>query len=201
MEIKTKRIHIDRLETILDSLVGLGLETADLLLPLVGKFLSIRNNSYKKVRARISGDTYYLEKRARIEQQRAEQQRLQSSLQYLKQQGFVTREGRRHSFFWSLTEKGRSHLESLKIRRMRYKKEKTDKTIIVSYDIPENNRNNRDWVREVLRILDFSMVHKSVWIGNHKIPGDFLQDLKRKEIFAYVHIFEVGERGTLLKLQ
>jgi len=191
----------ERVEEILANLVDAGKETAELLFPLVAKFISSYQTSYKNARARITGDTYYLEKKAREKRQEAEHQRFRSSLQYLKQCGFVKGERKGRSVFWSLTEKGRSHYDAIRTRRMRYEKERSDKTLIVSYDIPEYVRGKRDWAREVLKFLDFFMVHKSVWVGNNKIPEDFLHDLKRKEIFVHFHIFEVGKMGTLLKLE
>ena len=189
------------MEAILTMLSEVGKETTDLILPLVGRFLSNYQNSYKAARLRISGDTYHLEKIARYKMQIAEQQYFQTSLQYLKRKGFVIGKRQGRSSFWSLTEKGYTHLEEIRMRHIPYDKEITDKIFILSYDIPETNRRDRGWIRGVLGFLDFSMVHKSVWIGKHKIPEGFLLDLKRRGVFKYVHIFEVGQRGTLAKLQ
>ena len=105
------------------------------------------------------------------------------------------------SFFWNLTDIGRSHLKKIRSRRVPYNKEQTGTVFIISYDIPESDRRSRGWIRGILKFLEYNMVHQSVWMGNHKIPEDFLYDLKSRNIFSYVHIFEVGEKGTLSKIK
>ena len=72
--------------------------------------------------------------------------------------------------------------------------------VIVSFDIPEEFRKKRDWLREVLRNLDFEMVHKSVWIGQSKIPSRMIKDLEIMDMFDYLQIFEVTKSGTLRKI-
>ncbi len=198
MAVKIKRAHIDRLELILGSLVDSSLRTVDILMPLVRRYI-IEQMSFRNIRARIGGDTYYLEKRARDDKERLEYRHFYDSLRYLKREGFVAEDHRSGLLFWRLTKSGHLHLKLLKTRHMRYSKEKTDKVFIVSYDIPEHSKKHRDWVRGVLKLLDFSMVHKSVWIGSSKIPEDFLRDLKTRSIFSYIQIFEVGKKGTLVK--
>ena len=58
----------------------------------------------------------------------------------------------------------------------------------------------RAWVRDVLRFLDFSMLHRSVWIGRCKMPEAFLEDLRLKNLHTCFQIFEIGKRGTLDQL-
>lgn len=71
---------------------------------------------------------------------------------------------------------------------------------IFAYDIPEREKQKRAWLREVLRLLGFRMLQKSLWIGKSKIPEGFLQDLRKKEIMDHVHIFEISKTGTLKEL-
>ncbi len=201
MNIKTKANSLGRTQAILEGLLEIGQETTDLIMPLVAKFLSNYQNSYRAARQRITGDTYHLEKKSREARQKSEIQYFHTSLQYLKREGFVTNEREGKSSFWILTSEGEAHLNKLKTKHEPYKKEKTATTFVVSYDIPESSRRHRNWIRGVLHFLDFSMIHKSVWIGNSKIPENFLHDLKKKGIFRYVHIFGLGKRGTLAKLQ
>lgn len=80
----------------------------------------------------------------------------------------------------------------------KYKKEKNgEDLIIVIFDIPERLRKKRDWIREVLRYLDYTMLQQSVWNGRTKLPRNFIFDLKRFDIKRYVHIFSVKEEGTI----
>ena len=119
----------------------------------------------------------------------------------LKKQGFVETKENRLGSFLSITKNGAEHLIREKSRtRSDYKKQQSERTIIVSYDIPEKKSRERKWLREILRFLDFEMIHKSVWIGTIIIPEELFHDMRKKEIVEYVHVFEVGKKGTIKKL-
>lgn len=86
---------------------------------------------------------------------------------------------------WSITRKGLEKLKILKKKNRKtlinYSKEKSDKLIIVIFDIPEKERHKRNWLRSVLVSLDFKFLQESVWIGKTKIPEEFLNDLRNKK--------------------
>lgn len=69
--------------------------------------------------------------------------------------------------------------------------------IIVSFDISERERRKRNWLRDELRQMEFSMIQQSIWIGKIKIPKEFLEDLKRYDLVEQVEIFEAKKLGTL----
>ena len=88
--------------------------------------------------------------------------------------------------------------KSIPIVKSEYKKIPNEKFTIVIFDIPEVKRNKRDWLRECLKNLDFSLVQRSVWIGKAKIPKEFIDDIFELKLGKYIHIFEVSKSGTLL---
>ena len=55
----------------------------------------------------------------------------------------------------------------------------------------------RNILRDILRMLGFNLIHKSVWIGKVKLPERFIADLQRLGILEYVEILEVTKSGTL----
>ena len=69
--------------------------------------------------------------------------------------------------------------------------------IIVSYDIPVLFNRERDGLRNVLKVLGFKMVHKSVWVGKVKLPEQFISMLEKCGILEYVEILKVTKRGSL----
>src|SRR3989344_4562843 len=81
-----------------------------------------------------------------------------------------------------------------------YHKESGNKVIIVSYDIPTTFNRERDLIREVLKILEFRMIHQSVWVGKIKLPEKFIKDLEGLKILEYIEILEVTKQGTLKSL-
>ena len=80
----------------------------------------------------------------------------------------------------------------------KYKKEIGKDLIIIIFDIPERLVSKRNWLRSVLKILGYSLLQKSVWIGKTKIPQELIVDLKKLEIIQCIHIFTVKKAGTLL---
>ena len=108
----------------------------------------------------------------------------------------------------NLTKKGeekRLKLRELFFKRLpfnkKYQKIKEKETIIVSFDIPEKQRDIRNWIREILKFLNYQMIHQSVWYGNAKLPEDFFQYLHKLNADKYIKIFTVGHRGNLKVIQ
>ena len=103
----------------------------------------------------------------------------------------------------SITAKGRGLLSSLrKSANQRFSMadlaiEKSERPIIIIFDIPENKRQSRKFLRAALKTIGFRMLQKSVWIGEIKIPKEFVFCLRSMSIIDYIHIFEVSSLGSL----
>ena len=122
-----------------------------------------------------------------------------SILSKLKKDGLV-KSGARG---FSITAAGKNRLIELKKRlfwRDDYEKKETALLKIVMFDIPENQRKYRSWIRSVLKNLDFEMLQKSVWAGTVAIPEDFLVQLERLRLTRYVHIVAITKTGSLERL-
>lgn len=128
--------------------------------------------------------------------------RLQKFLSKLKHDGFIKQaEGAEKEL--TISKKGRAKLSELKkkFQNKHYEVKDTKiSSIIISFDIPEEFRKKRAWLREVIQNLGFEMVHKSVWVGNKKLPEDLILDLDRMNILEFIEIFEVTKIGTLKKV-
>jgi hypothetical protein len=166
---------------------------------LLDDFLCTYHESYKKMRGKLSGSI----KPAKFEKDWAmlyrEKRKFHNTLYWLKQSGLISKDNAHRNSKWSITKEGIGKLSSL--TNHKYKTKLSTSPIIVSYDIPEKKRKERAWVREVLQIVGFTMVHQSVWVGNVAIPEEFLRELRQKKLFAFVHIFSIGEMGTLRQLK
>lgn len=122
----------------------------------------------------------------------------------LKKDGLLEKGGKGSSKFLSLTQKGEIFLGALSSKltlpATSYTKIKEDFFTIITFDIPEQERKKRVWLRQALINLDFKMIQKSVWIGKVKIPKQFLEDLRLLKISRCVEIFQATKSGTLKKL-
>ena len=118
-------------------------------------------------------------------------------LSRLHKQGLIMHEGNARSGEWTITKLGISKLTKSKSDPRNVLLTEKPGLTIVSYDVPEGLRRQRDRLREVLKIADFEQVHKSLWYSKKKVTMEFLKILKGLNVLGYVHIFEVNKQGSL----
>ena len=179
------------IDLILQILKELGEMTAEV-------FFTNYYNSYRNMYRRLYGKERSVSKKY-FNQDR---HKFYNLLFYLRKQGFVKREERLNKKpSWVLTRAGIVKLNKLKEKRsglkFTEKRDKKDFLKIIVFDIPEKEKLKRAWLRSQLTILDFKMLQKSVWIGNSKLPEEFLKDLDDLGISRYIHIFGITKSGTL----
>lgn len=63
--------------------------------------------------------------------------------------------------------------------------------MIVIYDFPASKRKERDWFRRQLKMMDYVMIQKSVWIGPSPLP---------KELLNYVRSIGLSDQLKTFKL-
>ena len=121
-----------------------------------------------------------------------------TKLNQLKRQGLVEKGVLGENTSWKISKKG---TEFLRVKRDKPSPYLTapisSRMKIVSYDIPEEYRRGRGWLRSVLKLMDYEMVHQSVWIGSKVLPEDFFEVIENEGLDAYVKIFEVTKSGKL----
>ena len=122
-------------------------------------------------------------------------------LSRLKNQGLIERKGPRKQSIWIITEKGKKILQSKEQARQERKLPSDGKTRLIIFDIPESEKGKRNWLRAELVAYGYSMLQKSVWWGNRPLPEKLFEDINDLGILGHVHIFGLGERGTLKKIK
>ncbi|MEK7549297.1 MAG: CRISPR-associated endonuclease Cas2 [Patescibacteria group bacterium] len=195
-------------------------EAAIDMLDLVGVFLSAGYGaSYGKIEYELDKQrNQRWERRAKREKQIEEQkgknlleeklrQRFYEMIYRLKKDGLVEKiAGGNNKTFLGITPEGKRKLKNLKIRKENalpnyfYSASPGEKFVIIIFDIPENERKKRNWLREVLKNLGFKFIQKSVWLGKIKIPKEFVEDLRKLNLIEFVEIFEVSKTGSLRKI-
>ncbi len=197
-----------RVLKILEKLQNAALTTAELLDILIldrgTHYKRLRGIAIPKRKSRPAWNPEY-EARRRVEEER---QRFYSILTKLRRQKFIQRAERRRSAQWNITVKGLKHIEELRdaIRRAfpsksKYASEAKNEWKIIIFDIPEREKNKREWLRSVLNHLGLKMLQKSVWTGKIGIPKDFLEDLHNLHMLDYVEIFAITKSGSIRQIE
>ena len=195
---------------ILEILGHASLATVDILDMMLSGYPrrgGMSKESYKKMRQRI--EMRHSDFDQALEDKK-ERQRFYSLISKIHKEGLIEKIDKEKRSSWKITEKGEDELLqwSRKIDRLgasylppdlprNYKTTRSQHLIIVIFDIPEKERNKRDWLRDVLNNLEFKKLQKSVMIGYNKIPEELLSDLRRLKIFKNVHVFSVRQEGTI----
>lgn len=139
-----------------------------------------------------------VEKRTKNQIKHEKIRKIQKYLYKLDKEGFILKNS---SGKINLAPKGKRKLSVFKksflLNKTHYKKEIGDNVIMISYDIPVAFNKERDILRDILKILGFNLIHKSVWIGKVKLPKEFIIDLGKLGILDYLEILEVTKNGSL----
>lgn len=115
------------------------------------------------------------------------------TLSRLKQKGLVANRGPRNKTLWEITSAGKRHFGSAGVRGANALPPKDGKVRLVVFDIPEDEREKRSWLRRRLLACDFTPLQKSVWVGKRMLPKELLRELKDLRISRYIHVFGLEE--------
>ena len=73
------------------------------------------------------------------------------------------------------------------------KPSKTNQVLII-FDIPEKDRRFRDWLRGQIRLWDFTMIQRSVWLGSGPLPEEFYKRIKYLKMEKHIRVFVVRKK-------
>ncbi|MEX2052380.1 MAG: hypothetical protein WD991_01635 [Candidatus Paceibacterota bacterium] len=96
---------------------------------------------------------------------------------------------------WALTEKGREHARNIYLLGYfvnPFGKNSVPNTII-SFDIPQENRYLRDWLRNQIKIFGYKMLQQSLWMGPGPLPRNFMKRLDELKIRKNIKTFRVAK--------
>lgn len=137
---------------------------------------------------------------------REDKRRFYDLMYRLRRDGLVatmrhSQEGKKQ--IWRLTAKGKNFVKDYEkepqyfLPQRLYQRVPSEELKIIIFDIPEVQRRKRKWLRQMLVMLGFTMLQRSVWVGKANIPQDFLDDLFNLQLIPYVEVFAVAKAGTL----
>ena len=115
---------------------------------------------------------------------------VQNALYKLKKKNLVTSQ----DGSWELTKSGKKYAEERLLFghiNSPFAKNSPDKQII-SFDIPEEKRKMRDWLRTQLKMFGYRMIQRSLWIGPGPLPQTFKKRLAELGIKENIKVFQLN---------
>ncbi len=64
---------------------------------------------------------------------------------------------------------------------------------LITFDIPEKRRRERDWLRSALTSAGYSFVQRSVFLGKRPIPRMIFETIEEKNLSGFVRLIVIGE--------
>jgi len=149
--------------------------------------------------------TYFSEKRKKDRVKRKvsliREKRYKDLLYRLEKDGLLKKIKKNKKEYLKLTGEGKKKSKKTELSKIpspsNYKGIPSEKYTIIIFDIPEEEKRKRAWLRRVLVGMDFSMIQKSVWAGKLGVPESFIKSIFDLELNRYVHIFEAVKLGSL----
>ena len=146
-------------------------------------FFSGYNESYKKLRQKIRGNYSY-------KNSDSEEASLRMTIYRLRSKGYIEKKGRG----WIITRAGKDHIaRNNRKKSISEESRKKERNLIVAFDIPEQYRQERRWLRNELVILNFTMLQKSVWFGPGPLPEELIDSLVDLKMLPFIKIFQAKE--------
>lgn len=132
----------------------------------------------------------------RLRRREREAFRLRNALYTLKRRQFITTRKKGDQLLFHLTDKGASTVLHLQCRRAPLCAGGT--SVIVIFDIPEQERRVRQQLRLFLRSCEFRLLQRSVWLCDREVTvllQRFIRDVGAEQ---WVKIFRVSQERIFL---
>ncbi len=116
---------------------------------------------------------------------------ISTTMSRLKRQGFITGS----DGFWQITESGKKYFKNktkhLKKFESPFDKD-VSKNLLITFDIPEHRKMERDWFRYHLKKFGYELIQRSVWVGPSPLPKDFIDYLKEIQLEECIETFKLS---------
>ncbi|MAF79735.1 hypothetical protein CL629_01505 [bacterium] len=145
---------------------------------------------YKRLRQLTYGGSPYQSSDSR---RKIRDETLRSTLSRMRKNKLVSRKGDE----WVITAKGkafyRRRREKRKLEEISDELRSRKKSVIIAFDVPEERRVIRAWLRRELVFLGFEPIQKSVWFGPGPLPEIFIQELGDRDLLGCLKFFRATE--------
>lgn len=114
-------------------------------------------------------------------------------INYLSEQGYIRIKSLEATKGIILTRKGAKKALRAKRRTKEKQKRKDGHWVMIIFDIPENKRSLRDFLRSALIELGYMPLQKSVWVCPYDVYQETEEAIKTYKVIRYVKLFLIKE--------
>lgn len=117
---------------------------------------------------------------------------LKSGISRLKKEQYIAKD----NSGWFITSKGKKYLTKKYDSLIQFHSPflKSDpKNLLVMFDIPQDRKAEREWLRWHLKKFGYIMIQKSVWRGPSPLPKEFLDYLEKVGLMKNLKMLKVSK--------
>jgi len=111
-----------------------------------------------------------------------------NAVERIRKQGWLEKKLIEDKIFYRITQEGK--IKFLRYQLKKAPKKRGEQATIIIFDIPEEKRTYRNFLRSLLKSMEFTMIQKSVFITPNILPKEFYDLLKEMDLFRFVKIIE-----------
>jgi len=100
---------------------------------------------------------------------------------------------------WKITELGKKYIERKKNPLKRFDSpfnKNSPQNLLLTFDIPEPKKYERDWFRSQLKKFNYKLIQRSVWVGPSPLPKEFVEYLKQIKLTRFIKTFKLSKSYT-----
>ncbi|MDD4990202.1 MAG: hypothetical protein PHW31_02725 [Candidatus Pacebacteria bacterium] len=116
---------------------------------------------------------------------------VRSNLQRLQKDGLIQKDPT--DKFYCLTEKGKEFVSYIENRFLILKNPWDKKLRVIIFDIPEQKRHWRYYLRKELELMQYKQLQKSVYVGKYPLPQSLIKEIEENDLGKDIHIFTVDK--------
>ncbi|MEI7513313.1 MAG: hypothetical protein WCJ74_01690 [bacterium] len=114
------------------------------------------------------------------------------TLYRLRREGYLTND----TDGWRITEKGRKKYKEKADPLQSFDSpfsNQSKRNLLLSFDIPEPRKTEREWLRMHLKKFNYKMIQRSLWFGPSPLPKDFVDYLKNIKLEKCIKTFKLSK--------
>jgi hypothetical protein len=137
-----------------------------------------------------------------FKRRRLEEKQIKQTINRLKQYGLL----KEKENYFLLTTRGEKIAEKILGYKRRLEEEWDGKYRLVIFDIPEVDRQKRDWLRQELYFLGYKKLQNSVFISKLSLTEDLVREIKGEGLEKYVnyllveHVYDLDKEALNVSL-
>ena len=129
----------------------------------------------------------------RVLEKKKQKRQFSQFINYLKRKNYIKIENLKGKSGILLTSQGKEKALKVKRKFAQGIKRKDGKWVMIMYDVPENKKKARHFLRQTLLSLGYQCLQKSIWVSPYDVYKETEETIRDNSLDSFVRIFLIEE--------